>query len=81
MQFKHKKMLFFTVKVVEHWKRLLGQLVKPPSLEILKTQLETVINKRALGNSALSCRVELDDMHRFSSSITILCFSNNCMYF
>lgn len=36
--FKHKK-LFFTVRVVKHWDRLLRQVVEFELLEILNTQL------------------------------------------
>lgn len=36
--FKHKK-LFFTVRVVKHWNRLLGQVVEFELLEIVNTQL------------------------------------------
>lgn len=35
---------FFTVKVMEHWNRLPGELVASPSLEILKTYCYATYN-------------------------------------
>jgi len=34
---------FFTVKVTEHWHRLLRKVVESPSLEIFKSYLHTVL--------------------------------------
>ena len=35
---------FFLVRVTEHWNRLPREAVESPSLEILKTRLDTVLN-------------------------------------
>lgn len=60
---KHRK--FFqnvrktsTVRIVEHWPRLHGEVVKSPSFEIFKTQLDTVPGQPALGDLALSRGVD-----------------------
>ena len=34
----------FTVRLVEHWHRLPGEAVEAPSLELFKTQLDTVLS-------------------------------------
>ena len=34
---------FFTLRVTEHWNRLPREAVESPSLEILKTRLDTVL--------------------------------------
>jgi len=34
---------FFTLRVTEHWKRLPGEVVESPSLEIFKTHLDGVL--------------------------------------
>ncbi|KFV79731.1 hypothetical protein N308_03885, partial [Struthio camelus australis] len=46
---KHRKFClnmrkdFFTVRVTEHWKRLPGEVVESPSLEIFKRHLDTIL--------------------------------------
>ena len=46
---KHRRVLlnirkhFFTVSVTDHWPRLPRDIVESPSLEIFKTQLDTVL--------------------------------------
>ena len=37
------KQNFFTVRMTEHWNRLLREFVEPPSLEILKTCLDAYL--------------------------------------
>ena len=39
----HKKKLL-TVRIAEHWDRLPREVAKSPSLEIIKTQLDTALN-------------------------------------
>lgn len=39
---KHKKTLF-TMSVVKHWKRMPGEVVESPSLELVKTRLDVVL--------------------------------------
>jgi len=34
---------FFTLRVTEHWNRLLREAVESPSLEIFKTHLDAVL--------------------------------------
>ncbi|KFV72671.1 hypothetical protein N308_10561, partial [Struthio camelus australis] len=34
---------FFTVRVTEHWNRLLREVVESPSLEIFKTHLDAIL--------------------------------------
>ena len=34
---------FFVVRVMEHWNRLLGEVVDSPSLEIFKTNLDAYL--------------------------------------
>ncbi|KFV77162.1 hypothetical protein N308_00736, partial [Struthio camelus australis] len=34
---------FFPVRVTEHWNRLPGEVVEPPSLEIFKTRLDAIL--------------------------------------
>ena len=34
---------FFTVRVTEHWHRLLMEVMESPTLEILKSHLDTVL--------------------------------------
>ncbi|KAK4823943.1 hypothetical protein QYF61_008329, partial [Mycteria americana] len=38
-----RKINFLTVRVIEHWNRLPRELVGSPSLELFKTQLDTVL--------------------------------------
>jgi len=42
---KHRKMRknFFLLRVMEHWTRLLREVVDSPSLEIFKTRLDKVL--------------------------------------
>jgi len=46
---KHRKFhpnmrkIFFTLRVMEHWNRLLREVVDSPSLEIFKTRLDKVL--------------------------------------
>lgn len=40
IKFKHKKQLFFMVRVVKWQNRLPTEVVDAPSLEIIKTQLD-----------------------------------------
>lgn len=37
------KSYFFTVRVTEHWHRLPREIVKSPSMEILRSHLEMVL--------------------------------------
>lgn len=39
---------FFTGRVAEHWHRLLREIVGSPSLDILKTQLDTILGNLLL---------------------------------
>lgn len=59
----------------KHWNRLPRQLVEPPSLEMLKTELDTVLWQPVLADPALSSGVGLDDVQRCLPISAILCDS------
>ena len=40
----NRRRSFSTVRVVKHWTRLPRQVMESPSLEILKTRLDTVLD-------------------------------------
>ncbi|KGL80450.1 hypothetical protein N309_09378, partial [Tinamus guttatus] len=40
---RNRRKNFLTVRVTEHWNRLLREVVESPSLEIFKTHLDTVL--------------------------------------
>ena len=41
LKLQHRK--FFTVRVMEHWNRLLREVVESPPLEIFKTRLDAYL--------------------------------------
>jgi len=43
---------FFTLRVTEHWNRLLREVVESPSLEIFKTRLDKVLYNLTVGDPA-----------------------------
>jgi len=48
LKHEHKKFLtnrqnFFTVKMTKHWNRLPREVVQSPSMEVLKTHLDTYL--------------------------------------
>jgi len=45
VQSRHRKKLF-AVRVLQHWNRLLRQVVESPSLNIFKIQLDLVLSKQ-----------------------------------
>jgi len=65
----------FTVRAVRHWHRLPREAVASPSLELFKTQLDTVLGNE-LYMTLLKQGVGLNDLHRSHATSTILCFSD-----